>query len=164
MKLNVSMKKWDTSTYLDPGKEDGHSNHVVELCLPEAKVVEVGILITVFKEWRKEVTDNNTTVQVEENSNVTKQNDDNIQDVPDAFEILHLMLLDLNYFLDGIVDDEDDEETFTSHDEMVHSRNVSDQFQGTEIERWNASSGWWVFEKKPVKRNNRALIEYSARE
>lgn len=136
----------DSSTYLDPGKEDCYSNHVVELCLPETKVVEVGILVAVLKQGGKKVTDHNTAIQVKENGHVSKHNHDDIQDVPEALEITHLVLLDLKDFFDGVVDDEDDKETFTSHDEMVHSSDVTDQFQGTEVERWDTSSCWWVLE------------------
>lgn len=58
------------------------------------------------------------------------------------------MLLDFKNFFNGVVDDEKNEESLAGHDKVIHSCHVTNKFQGTEVERWDAASSGWVFKKK----------------
>lgn len=118
------------------------------MSLPEAKRVEVCILIAVGKKRRQEASNNDCTVNVEQNSNITEHDDNNVQNVPEALEVLHFMFLDFQNFFDSVVDDEENENSFAGHDKMIESVHITDQLQGSEVEGWDTATGCWIFEEK----------------
>ena len=115
-------------TYLDPGEEDSNGDNVVELSLPKAKIVKVCILIWIFQKSFQQVINDHRTIKMEQDGNVTKQKNDNVEDVPKALEVLQFVFLDLQYLFDGVVDEEEHEDPFTSHDKVIESGHVADQF------------------------------------
>ena len=83
------------TTYLDPAEESCDSDGVVELGLPVGQRVELGILARVLQERIENLTDSDHSVNVEYDANVGNQDDNNVQDVPDFFEVAELVDSDL---------------------------------------------------------------------
>jgi hypothetical protein len=81
---------------------------------------------------------------MEEHSNVTKEKHNNIKDIPKTLEILQFMFLDLNNFFNRIVDEEQHENALACHHEVIKASYITDQFQSSESEAGNTSTGCWV--------------------
>lgn len=120
--------------YLDPGKEHSHCHHVIELSLPEAQRVKVGILVVVCQEPFEQVTHRHRTVNVEHNGNIAQEDDNDVQDIPEALEVLQLVFLDLQNLLDGVVDNKEDEDPLAGHHEVVEGSDIANQFHCAEGE------------------------------
>ena len=93
-------------TNLNPRKEHSNGNIVVELCLPETNAIKVCILIWIIQKSFQQTTNDYRTIKMEEHSNVTKQENNNIKNIPETFEVLKFMFLDLNDFFNGIINEE----------------------------------------------------------
>ena len=64
------------------------------------------------------------------------------------------MLLDLQDLFNGVVDDEDDEDSLACHHEVVHGGDVTDQFHRTEVERRDATTSGRVLKQESGQRWN----------
>ena len=119
--------------YLDPCEKYSHSHHIVELGLPKAQRIKVGILLVVFQECLQQLVDSQCAVDIEHNGHISKEDDNDVQDIPEALEVLQLVFLDLQDFFNGVVDNEEDKNSFACHHEVVHGGDVTDEFHSPEV-------------------------------
>lgn len=95
-----------TFSCLDPREENGNSNNVVELCLPVANAVKVCILIWIVQQSFKEISNNNSSVNVKCHGSVAEQKHNNIKNIPETFEVFKFMFLDFDNLFNSIVNKE----------------------------------------------------------
>ena len=137
-----------SATCLDPREKHSDGYEAVELPLPVADVVEVCILIWIVQKWFQEIANDHRAIKVEQDSDVTQEKNNHIQDVPQALEVLQLVLLDLDDLFDGVVNEEEHEDSLASHDKVVETGHVTDEFQGLEIESRDTPTGGWVLKQQ----------------
>jgi len=83
------------NAYLDPADEDHDGNSRVVGDLVEGEVVEVWKDIRVGKQRVELVVDRRRTIDAEDDAADGDQDDDDVEDVPEAFEVRQTNLLDL---------------------------------------------------------------------
>ena len=54
----------------------------------------------------------------------------------------------LEYFLDAVVDDEEDEDTLAAENEVVADANVTQELHRAERPRWDGASRWRILDRK----------------
>lgn len=112
--------------YLDPGKEHRHCHHIVELCLPKSQGIKIGILLVVLQEPLQQVIHSQGAIHVKHDGDIAKEDDNDIKHIPEALEVLQLVLFDLQDLFNGVVDDEDDKDSLTCHHKVVQSCHIAD--------------------------------------
>ena len=68
------------------------------------------------------------------------------------------MLPNLEDFFNGVVDNEENKDTFASHHKVIQVGDITDQFYRTKIEGRNASTSSRVFKQESEERNANSLI------
>lgn len=139
--------------YLDPREKHSNGNHVIELCLPKAKRVKVRVLLVVGQQSLQQITHSDRTVQVKHNCHVSQENYNNIQNIPEALEVLESVFLNLQDLFNGVVNDEEDKDSLARHHKVIHSVDITNQFHCTKIERWNATASGRVFKQQSGERH-----------
>lgn len=145
--------------YLDPGEKHGHRHHVVELGLPEAQRVEVCILLVVCQQPLEQVSHRQSTIDIEHNRHIAQEDDNDVENIPEALEVLQLVFLDLQDLFDGVVDDEKDEDAFAGHDEVVEGGDVTNQLHRTEGERRDTAACGWVLKHQSGKTQEEQILD-----
>ena len=141
--------------YLDPREKHSNGNHVIELCLPKAKRVKVRVLLVVGQQSLQQFTHGDRAVQVKHNCHVSQENYNNIQNIPEALEVLESVLLNLQDLFNGVVNDEEDKDSLARHHKVIQSVDITNQFHCTKIERWNATASGRVFKQQSGERDTR---------
>ena len=139
--------------YLDPREKDSNGNHVIELCLPKAKRVKVRVLLVVGQQSLQQFTHSDRTVQVKHNCHVSQENYNNIQNIPEALEVLESVLLNLQDLFNGVVNYEEDKDSLARHHKVIQSVDITNQFHCAKIERRNATSSGRVFKQQSGERH-----------
>lgn len=80
------------------------------------------------------------------------QNDNNVQYVPDAFEVGELMYAKLKNLLHDVVKDVYTENHLASQDEVVPGGDVAKQFDCSDLVGWDRSTSRWEFNYQPERR------------
>lgn len=80
---------------------------------------------------------------------VSHQYDHEIQDVPDAVEVVQPVDMDLQQFLNHVVDDEDAEDDLTANNEEVPVADVAGQLNRADLPGWNGTSCGWKLHHQP---------------
>ncbi len=135
--------------YLDPGEKHGHGHHVVELGLPEAQRVKVCILIVVRQESLEQVTHCHSTVDIEHNRHIAQEDNNDVEHIPEALEVLQLVFSDLQDLFNGVVDDKEDKDPLTAHHEVVEGGDVTNEFDCAEGEGCDATTSGRVLKHEP---------------
>ena len=66
-----------------------------------------------------------------------------------TFKVAESVLLDFEYFFDGIIDEVYDKYEFTRHNKVIHRGHITKQFQGPELEERYTTSGGRVLQDQP---------------
>lgn len=91
-------------------------------------------------------------------SQVPYQDDHQVQNVPDAAEVVKPMQVDFQDFLHHIVEDEDTEDDLTTRDEEVPVIHIADQLNCVDLPgRDGPSCGWELYHQSV--RKERWLVE-----
>lgn len=85
---------------------------------------------------------------MKQDSYVTQEKNDNVQDVPQTLEVLQLVFLNLDDLFDGVVHEEEHEDSLTSHHKVVETGHVTDEFQRFKIETRDTPTGGRVLKKQ----------------
>lgn len=96
-------------------------------------------------------------------SHVPHQDDHQVQNVPDAAEVMKPMHVDFQDFLHHIVKDEDTEDDFTAHNEEVPVIHVADQLNCADLPGWDGPSCGWELYQQSV-RKVRSLVRTMLRQ
>ena len=83
----------DVLENLDPGTENHHSQRIIETHLSIAEEVEVSKHIWILKQFREQAIYGKRTVDIVSNTANGDDNDNDIKNVPETFEIFELVLL-----------------------------------------------------------------------
>lgn len=74
----------------------------------------------------------------------------NVQYVPDAFEVRKLVYSQLKNLLYNIIEDEQAEDTLAAEDEVIPVVDISDQFHCPYLVGRNSPTRSWEFNQQPV--------------
>lgn len=90
--------------------------------------------------------------EIKASVNFSHQYYNNIQYVPDAFEIGELVYSQLQNLLHDIVEDEQTENHLTTDDEVIPVGDVANQFHCSYLVGRDRSTGRWKFNQQPVRK------------
>lgn len=150
-------KQTETGLYLDPGEEDDDSSHVVELDLQVGQRLKARVSGVVLQQAFQtapnhrcsgDVHDNGYNTQLKEEQtqwNLSKKtinvleifdthhDDENIQTVPQALEVMQTVDVDLQHLLHHVVQDEQAERHLTQTHKVIPAGHVSYQTHCLEL-------------------------------
>ena len=145
--------------YLDPGEKHGNCHHVIELGLPEAQRLEVCILLIVGQEALEQITHRYSTVHIEHHRHIAQEDDNDVEHIPEALEVPHLVSLDLQDLFDGVVDNEQDEDALAGHHEVVEAGHVTNELHCAEGERRDTATCGRVLQHEPGEKQRKRETE-----
>lgn len=90
-------------------------------------------------------------IEVESYCYIVQENDDDVENILEIFEVFQFVFFNFQDFFDGVVDDEKDEDVFVGYDEMVEGGDVMNQFDCVEGEGWDIIVCGWVFKYQFIK-------------
>ncbi len=117
--------------------------------LPETEEFKVSKIIRFVEKFIQFVGHSDGAVDVKHNADDGNDDDQNIKDVPEGFEIGKSVAFDFKSLFHRIVENEQTEDCFTCHDKVVSNSNIADQFHRTEGPGWDSSSGCREFHQQP---------------
>lgn len=153
----------DKRTHLDPANKHSDSNKIIVLVLPESQNTEIRVWVRVLKQILKQLANLECSVKVEDDTNNSKDNDNDVQYIPEALEVGQPVLLDLDKLFNWIVEEEKYEQGFTRHDKMIHCRDVTNQFECTEAAEWDEATSCWKFPNQTEENECHQYINISYR-